>query len=79
MSAAARPGGRNGYGCRARERRRGAVGRAFTFIQFRADQDVDHQSVRHVHAPDLARGQCGMAAEFADDMNRVLHLCITCG
>ena len=58
----------------------GAVGRAFALIQFGADQHIDDQAVRKVHAPDLARGQRGMATQFTDDMNRVIafhHLRVT--
>ncbi len=47
------------------------VRRAFTFVQLRADQHVNDQTVFHVHAPDLARWQGGMTAQLADDMDRV--------
>ncbi|MNF52333.1 hypothetical protein D3C84_336770 [compost metagenome] len=58
----------------------GAIGRAFAFVQLRADQYVDHQAVGHVHAPDLAGRQGGVATQLANDVNRVVavhHLRVT--
>ncbi len=58
----------------------GTVGGAFAGKEFRADQDVDHQAVGHVHAPDLAGRQRCVAAQFADDVDRIAavhHLRIT--
>ena len=50
----------------------GAVGRALALVQFRANQHINDQAVCEVHAPDFARRQRGMAAEFADDVDRVI-------
>ncbi|MNF78695.1 hypothetical protein D3C84_608880 [compost metagenome] len=50
----------------------GAVRRTFALVEFGADQHVDDQAVRHVHAPDLAGRQGCVAAQLANDMNGVL-------
>jgi len=58
----------------------GTIWAAFTLVEFRADQHVDHQAIGHVHASDLARWQRGVATQLADDVNRVFavhHLRIT--
>ena len=58
----------------------GAVGRTFALVEFGADQHVNDQTIRHVHAPDLAGRQCGVTAEFTNNVNRVFavqHLRVT--
>lgn len=49
----------------------GAIRRTFAFVQLGADQYINDQAVGHVHAPDLAGWQGGMAPELTDDMNRI--------
>lgn len=50
----------------------GAIWRAFALVQFGADQYINHQPVFQVHAPDLARWQCGMPAQLTNNMDRVI-------
>ncbi|MNZ46703.1 hypothetical protein D3C78_643930 [compost metagenome] len=52
----------------------GAIGRAFALVQFWADQYINDQAVGQVHAPNLARRQGGMAAQFTDQVNGVFAL-----
>jgi len=50
----------------------GTIGSAVTLVQLGADQHIDDQAVGHVHAPDLARRQCGVATQFTDDVDGVV-------
>lgn len=52
----------------------GAVGCTFTLVELGADQYIDDQAVLEVHPPDLARRQRSVAAQFTDDMDRVVAL-----
>ncbi|MNN44028.1 hypothetical protein D3C81_1582960 [compost metagenome] len=52
----------------------GTVGGAFTLVQLGTDQHVDHQAVGQVHAADLAWRQRCVAAQFADQVDRVVAL-----
>ncbi|MNO78392.1 hypothetical protein D3C76_695280 [compost metagenome] len=58
----------------------GAIGRTFALVELRADQHIDNQTIRHVHAPDLARRERRVPTEFTDNVNRIFtvhHLRIT--
>ncbi|MNG82644.1 hypothetical protein D3C79_413530 [compost metagenome] len=57
----------------------GTIGCAVALVQFGADQHIDDQAVRHIHAPDLARRQGRVAAQFTDDVDGVVafhHLAV---
>ncbi|MNC28544.1 hypothetical protein D3C75_767550 [compost metagenome] len=57
----------------------GTIGCAVALVQFGADKHIDDQAVGHVHAPDLARRQGGVATQFTHDMYRVVafhHLAV---